>query len=160
MFDQFGEFDSYKEINILAENLLNEGDLDSLQTMAKENGLSGEVEAYLAGKLPELCDPLTAALGKLEVECLELKPQEIMKDWVEYIRGQCLENDRMALQVRRKGKSLQGCIALLLKWSFRHQQSIKKEILKAAGVNVGKVSLGIPGMGTAKRLIRDYYKEE
>lgn len=35
MFDQFGEFDSYKEINILAENLFNEGDLDSLQKIGR-----------------------------------------------------------------------------------------------------------------------------
>ena len=39
MFDKFGEMDSYKEINELAENLFNEGDIDSLRVMAKENGL-------------------------------------------------------------------------------------------------------------------------
>ena len=39
MFDKFGEMDSYKEINELAENLFNEGDTDSLRVMAKENGI-------------------------------------------------------------------------------------------------------------------------
>ena len=38
MFDKFGEMDSYKEINELAENLFNEGDIDSLRVMAKEMG--------------------------------------------------------------------------------------------------------------------------
>lgn len=28
MFDKFGELNSYKEINELAENLFNEGDID------------------------------------------------------------------------------------------------------------------------------------
>lgn len=28
MFDKFGEFDSFSEINELAENLLNEGDIE------------------------------------------------------------------------------------------------------------------------------------
>ena len=37
MFEKFGEFDSYGEINELAENLLNEGDTESLKVMAKEN---------------------------------------------------------------------------------------------------------------------------
>ena len=31
MFEKFGEFDSYGEINELAENLLNEGDTESLK---------------------------------------------------------------------------------------------------------------------------------
>lgn len=158
MFDRFGEFDSYREINTLAENLFNEGDLDSLRAMAKENGLDREdVEAYLTGELPELCEPLTAALGKLEEECRELQPREIMEDWVEYIRGQCLENDLMARQVRRKGKSLRECIAKLLQWSFGHQQNIDKEVLRMSGIKAGRVTIGIPGMGTAKRLIKDYY---
>lgn len=160
MFDKFGEFDSYKEINMLADNLFNEGDLDSIRAVAEENGLiRDEVEAYLVGESPELCDLITAALGKIEVECRELKPREIMEDWVEYIRGQCLENDLMARQIRRKGKSLKGCIANILKWSFAHQQRIDSEVMQLSGVKTGKVTIGIPGMGTAKRLIKDYYME-
>lgn len=57
MFDKFGEMDSYKEINELAENLFNEGDIDSLRVMAKENGIPDDfVEMYLEGAIPELCD--------------------------------------------------------------------------------------------------------
>lgn len=159
MFDKFGEFDSYKEINELAENLFNEGDLDSIKVMAKENGIEEEmVELYIAMEIPELCDPLTAALGKIDVEAAELKPKEIMEDWVEYLKSQCAENELIASQVRRKGKSLKGMIGALLKWSFGNQQEIDKKITKAAGVTQ-KVTLGIPGMGRAKQIIRDYYME-
>lgn len=105
MFDKFGEFSSFKEINELAENLFNEGDTDSLRVMAKENGIQKEfVEMYLQGDIPVLCDPLTAALGKIDVEVAELKPKEIMEDWVEYLRGQCMENEILAHQVRKKRK--------------------------------------------------------
>lgn len=38
MYDKFGEMSSYTEINELAENLVNEGDIESLHEMAKENG--------------------------------------------------------------------------------------------------------------------------
>lgn len=158
MFDKFGEFDSYKEINELAENLFNEGDAESLKDMAKENGIQGEfVKMYLEGDIPVLCDALTAALGKIDVEAAELKPKEIMEDWVEYLRGQCMENEVLAYQVRKKGKSLKGCIAALLSWSFKNQQTVDRDILKAAGVSAGKVTLGIPGMGRAKQIITDYY---
>lgn len=157
MFEKFGEMGNYKEINELAENLRQEGDTDSLRAMAEENGIPSDfAEMYLDGMIPELCDPVTAAIGKLDAECRELKPREIMEDWVEYIKGLCMEHEEAALQVRAKGKSLKGCIAELLKWSFRHMKDVDKEILKEAGVS-GRVSLGIPGMGQAKKLIRDYY---
>ena len=158
MFDKFGEFDSCEEINELAENLFNEGDMESIKIVAVENGISEEyADMYLQGDIPFLCDALTAAMGKLDVECQELKPQEVMEDWVEYLRGQCMEDEDMAVAVRKKGKSLKGCIGALLKWSFGNQRQIDKEIIKAAGVNAGRVTLGIPGMGRAKQIIRDYY---
>ena len=161
MFDKFGEMSSYTELNELANNLVNEGDLESLRELAAENGIPEElVELYLNGDMPELCDALTAAIGKLDIECEQLNPKEIMEDWVEYIRTQCLEDDILARQVRKKGKNLEGCIAKLLMWSFKNQNPISKEIMKAAGVTAGRCTLGIPGMATAKKLILQYYMEK
>ena len=158
MFDKFGEMNSAAEINELAENLFNEGDTASIKTMAKENGIDKEyVDMYLSGDIPVLCDAMTAALGKIDVEVTDLKPKEIMEDWVEYLRGQCAENEILAFNIRKKGKSLKGCIAALLMWSFKNQQTIDKDIVKAAGVSAGKVTLGIPGMARAKQIITDYY---
>lgn len=157
LYEKFGELNSAQEINELAENLFNENDIESLKELAKENGLSDVVKLYLEGELPDLCDSLSAAIGKIEVEAAELKPREIMEDWVEYLRGQCLENEILAFQVRKKGKTLKGCIAALLKWSFGHQIPIEKEILKEAGVSAGRVTLGIPGMAQAKKIITEYY---
>ena len=158
MFDKFGEMDTFGEINELAENLFNEGDTASIKTMAKENGIDKEyVEMYLSGDIPVLCDAMTAALGKIDVEVADLKPKEIMEDWVEYLCGQCMENELLAFNVRKKGKSLKGCIAALLMWSFKNQQPIDRGIIKAAGVSAGKVTLGIPGMARAKQIITEYY---
>lgn len=158
MFDKFGELNSFEEINELAENLLNEGDKENLKVMAEENGIQQEfIEMYLQGDIPVLCDPLTAALGKLDVEAAELKPKEIMEDWVEYLRGQCMDNETLARQVRKKGKSLKGCITAILSWSFKNKRQMDKEIIKAAGVSAGNVELGIPGMSRAKKIITEYY---
>lgn len=158
MFDKFGEMNSYTEINELAANLLQEGDLDSLKELAKENGIPDDyVEMYLEEVIPSLCDSTSAAIGKIDVECMKLKPKELMLDWVEYIKGLCMENEMIAHQVRKKGKTLQGCMAVLLKYSFKNQITVDKEIIKAAGVSAGKVTFGVPGMAKAKELIRDYY---
>lgn len=56
MFERFGEMSSCREINELAENLLNEGDIQSLKTMAQENGIPEDyVEMYQSGDIPYLC---------------------------------------------------------------------------------------------------------
>lgn len=158
MFERFGEFDSAEEINETAVNLRKEGDQESLQVLARENGIDGEVlEAFLSGELLYLCDEMAAAIGKLEVEAGAVKCAEIMEDWVEYIKAQCFERPEVARAVRRKGKSLAGCIAALLKWSFQNQIPVDKKIMKAAGVTVGRCTLGIPGMARAKKIMTDYY---
>lgn len=158
MFDRFGEFDSAEEINETAVNLRKEGDRESIKVLAAENGIEEEiVNVFLEGELLYLCDEMTAAIGKLQAEAKEVRCAEIMEDWVSYIKVQCLDHPEVARAVRRKGKSLNGCIAELLKWSFKHQVQVDNEILKAAGVNAGRCTLGIPGMATATRIITDYY---
>lgn len=158
MFDRFGEFGSAAEINETAVNLRKEGDVESLKVLAKENGIDEDVlEVFLEGTLLYLCDDMTAAIGKIEMEAKEVKCAEIMEDWVEYIKTQCFEKPEVARAVRKKGKSLSGCIAELLTWSFKNQIPVDKDIMQAAGVNAGKCTLGIPGMGTAKQIITKYY---
>ena len=158
MFDKFGEFDSAAELNASAEGLLNEGDTESIYTLAEENGIDREdAQDYIDGAVPEFVNVLMATYGKLAVEAKELKPSEIMDDWLQYIKVRCQEDPAMAAAVRHKGKSLKGCIGALMKWSFQNQRNIDKDIIKAAGVTAGRVTLGIPGMGTAKKIITEYY---
>ena len=108
MFTKFGEMNSCKEINELAENLFKEGDIKSLKEMAAENGIPEDmVDMYLQGGIPQLCEAMDAALGKIDIEVRELKPQEIMLDWVEYLRGQCMENEMLAFRYERKERAWQ-----------------------------------------------------
>ena len=158
MFDKFGEMGSAGEINDLAANLLKEADTESIRILAKENGIESEIaDMYITGDIAERCDDTMAAVGKIEVEAGELKPPEIMQDWIEYVKGQCMESEEMARAVRSKGKTIKGMIGELLKWGFKHQYNIDKDIMKASGVNANKCTLGIPGMGTAKKIIKEYY---
>ena len=158
LFEKFGEMDSCKDINDLAENLFNEGDTASIKIMAAENGIPEDlVELYLEGALPYLCDAEIAAIGKLDVESKALKLKGLMVDWVEYIKSLCMESDLMAHQVRKKGKSLKECMAALLVYSFQNRISVDKEIIKAAKISASRVDFGVPSMGEAKRLIKEYY---
>lgn len=158
MFDRFGEFDSADELNASAEGLLQEGDTESIYVLAAENGIDKEdADDYINGDVPELASVLMAAYGKLDIENKELELKEIMDDWLTYIRVGCQEDPAMAAAVRRKGKSLKGCIGAMMAWSFKHQIPIEKEIIKEAGVTAGRVTMGIPGISTAKKIIREYY---
>lgn len=159
MFDKFGEMDSAKEINELAENLLNEGDIEGLRTMARENGIPDDyVDLYVAKAIPFLTDEIMAANGKLDLECEELKPKGLMEDWCEYIRGLTMENLEMAAAVRKKGKRLKSCMASLLAFSFANRQQVDKDIVKEAKISAGRVDFGVPGVREARRLIREYYQ--
>ena len=46
-----------------------------------------------------------------------------------------------------------------MEWSFKNQIPVDKDILKEAKVNASRVTLGIPGMGEAKKIIKSYYTE-
>ena len=128
MFDIFGEFDSAEEINEAAAAQLAEGDIEAIMTIARENGIDADdAQDYIDGTTDELCSQLMAAFGKIEVEAAELKPKEIIEDWVNYIKKRCTESEDMARAVRSEGKRVKGCIAMLLKWSWENSYSVDKD---------------------------------
>lgn len=176
MYEVYGEFDSFEEINEKADELLNSYGEHDVKEMAAENGIPEEIaEAYLNGDVPFLCDAATAAVGKIEMERQETVLEGILEDWISYIEASCQEDEELAIAVRRKGKSLNGCIAELLLVSLLNQKQVDKAILdivrdrvKEDGIDLKKqagldpawlqyTKLGFPGMGEAKKTIRRYY---
>lgn len=147
MYEMFGEMDSYQELNILAENLREEQDTESLYKLAEENGIEKEVVAeFIAYRVDEFCGPIEAALGKLKVEKKDAKEwAALAEDIAGYIESHC-DDISFALQVRKKGKRMSEAV---------------KRIKKAA------VSVKIPGGGrcdfcgpmTGHRIIKEYYLE-
>ena len=178
MFEKFGEFDSASEINRKAEELFNAGDFEGIRALAEENRIPSEyADAYCDGELPELCDRLTAAIGKLELEEQEIVMVGVMEDWLHYIEAQCGESDQIAIAVRRKGKNLKDCLGAILLWSLMNQKKVDKGVMastekqiKDQGISLQKYGIeprylqytriGIPNMATARQLIRDYYLQE
>lgn len=163
LFEKFGEMDSVEEINMAAAGLKAEGDIESLKELARENGLDDDdTEDYLEDYVNELIPtPCFGAVAKIQLEEQEKKElyedQELIRDWIGYIKLEASESEEFARAVRKKGKRLKECIAEILKWSFGNQVQLDSELIKAAGVNAGRVTMGVPGMRTAKELIRKYY---
>lgn len=148
MFDLFGEMTA-EGINKTAEGLKNEGDTKNVYALAKENGIGKEyVEMYLRGDIPVLCDEMTAAVGKLDVEMKEKAVKAYEKKIpaepiVEYLKQKAMEDTAVALKIREKGKSLAGCL--------KHVETEARRL----------VSRDKPYLADAVvyRMARDYYME-
>lgn len=110
MFEQFGEFDSYIEINQKAEDLFNTGKYNDIFLLAEENGIPEDyAEMYIDGDIPEFCDATTAAIGKLDIEMqqdisldknIDQQQAKIIMDFLKYFAQQ----ESMAINIRKSGK--------------------------------------------------------
>lgn len=123
MFEKFGEFSSYEEINKAAEGFLNEGDIESLKAMAKENGLDDmDTEDYIAGDIGSLCTATTAALGRLKVEKEASKADTNITRVLFMIAELMATNGRDAEMFLTKGKRLDGIIEEMRKEASKSKQ--------------------------------------
>lgn len=173
MFDEFGRMD-LDGINARAEELANAGNGDGVRQLAGENGLPDDlVTAYLEGDTDYLCEDVTdAALGRIDIEADDLGAEEIMGDWADYVRALVMDSEKMAAAVMDPGKSFAGCVGTLAAWSIMHAEPAPSEVIKAIDKAVTDAQLkklhmerrhvqwtkiGMPGIGTAKKLIREYY---
>lgn len=145
LFEIFGEFDSYMEINEAAEGLKMEGDLENLRKLAKENGLELDVEDYINGEMDELCDPISAAIGKLAIENKE-ENNYMYSNVIDYLSSNCDEIE-LALAIRKKGKRVKEAAVKVM-------EEAKKHMISMPG---GKC--GYCGEAKGFQIIKNYYLE-
>lgn len=167
MFDKFGEFDSYIELNKAAAAQRAEGDEEALILLALENGLDREdAEDYMDGCVDELCNMTMAAVGKLSVEMEALKLEKVLKDWAEELKSWCIDDYVIAEGVRRKGKRLAQYIALLASDGFKNKATVSKEIVNLCSKEIKQIvgnhefAIGIPDKATRHRIAEEYYGGE
>lgn len=145
LFPLFGEFDSCYEINEAASGLLAEGDIGNLKKLAEENGLEEEAELYINGTTEELCDPISAALGKLRMEKKE-EDNYLYNDVADYLMSNC-DDTEFALAVRKKGKRIKEAAGRILREAEKHTAEIGGRRCNYCGPMKGY------------QLIREYYRE-
>ncbi len=112
MFEVFGNFDTAEELNACAEGLLEEGDLEHLKLLAKENGIpKAMLDGYTEGIQGELTDSINAAIGKLEIEKKAMKKDGLpTSEIISYLQMECYEDEKLARAIRRKSTSLEECM--------------------------------------------------
>lgn len=105
MFDKFGEFGSCEELNRAAAGLREEGDWESLNALAEENGIdAADARDYMTMETEIFATPYTAALGRLAVyEKASKNPVAANMVIYTMIRSM-LEDSHLQMQVMAKGK--------------------------------------------------------
>ena len=123
MFEKFGEFSSFREINMAAEGFKNEGDFDSIKALARENGLDEmDAEDYIAGDIDELCTATTAALGRLKMEKEDSKADTNIIRVLFMIAELMATNGKDAEMFLTKGKRLDGIVEVMRKEAADNKQ--------------------------------------
>lgn len=165
LYEKFGEFDSAEEINRAAAAQKAQGDLEAVRMIAKENGID-EMDAddfWRDDDFGELCSPLTAALGKLDVESAALDLPTSLQLWVDFIKNMTLDDDGADLMIgiRRKGKDLVSLLAKLIIETSKTRKNVPSDIVNAARKIDSSIPSTLPiGDISRKRLeeiIREYY---
>lgn len=149
MFELFGEFDSFEEINQAAEGQFNQGDFEALKKLAKENGIPEDLtEMYIAGDIPALCDAATAAAGKIEIELAEIrKKKKVDPDMAQAVADYMIsrsDREEVARQIRRTGKRIERCLNAM------YEVAKKKP-------RTGNMAVIAPAEGF--KIIREYYEK-
>ncbi len=157
MFEKFGEFSSFEEINKKAEELKAAGDREGLLKLCEENGIDREDgEDYMSGAVDELTTLKLAAIGKITVEKANLKTKGVVNDWTDIIIQMIEEDEKLAAAVRSKGKPLCKLLGILLRHGFEIKEKLDDRIAKAAKLNP-PIYLGIPSSKDVKEKVREYY---
>ena len=114
MYDIFGNMDSAEEMNACAAGLLQEGDTERIKELAKENGIPELfAQDLIEGRSEELVDYMNAAIGKLDIEAADYKNNQIPAEPIlDYLKSQCID-ERFAVSVRRRTKSVKACMTLI-----------------------------------------------
>ena len=165
MFDKFGEFNSYEELNRAAAAQKAEGDEEALLALAEENGIDKEdAEDFMDDCVEELCNLSMAAIGKLKVEIASLKLEKVLKDWAEELQSWCIENEQLAAGVRKKGKSLAEYMAQLVSAGFKNKATVSKSIVALCDKEIKQIvgnhefAIGIPDKAERKQIAEGYYR--
>ncbi|SFI19604.1 hypothetical protein SAMN04487830_12936 [Pseudobutyrivibrio sp. OR37] len=163
MFERFGNLDTADAINKVAEEIKATGDEEKLKALCEENGIDQEdAEDYMDGVLDELVTPLSAALGKLRAEEAYLKLGGILTDWVDELRNECINDEKMQQAVRSSSKELAGYIAALAENGYENRCVVSPAIVKQTKtinklLNGHEFSIGVPDKATRLQLMKDYY---
>lgn len=162
------KFGSAYEINKAAEELKAKGDEKALVELAIECGIDREdAEDYMDGAWPQLCTPLTAALGKIKAESEALNLQNEFADLKDELVSCLMDNNmrnKIEIGVMLKHKSLAEYMAKIIDKGYEKAITPPKEILakvtKVPAQYRGQMKTGMPSKAERMAIMMEYFGEK
>lgn len=117
MFDTYGKMTSLEQLNEKAALLKQEGDLEGLVTLAKENGLCMvDAEWYMEGRKSQLTYLADAAMGRLraELDGIDSRDSVMICGMIGMLRYAVRDNRKLQKAVMRADKSAVDCLCRLM----------------------------------------------
>lgn len=158
MFDRFGKMRSLEQLNEKAALLKQEGDLEGLVTLAKENGLCMvDAEWYMEGRKSQLTYLGDAAMGRLRVELdgIDSRDSILICGMIGMLRQVVRDNAELQKAVLHSDKSAVDCLGKLMEALVQAPARMPEGITPW-----GKLAIPDLSLKSVEEIVRDFYAEE
>ncbi len=158
MFDTYGKMTSLEQLNEKAELLRQEGNLEGLVTLAKENGLCMvDAEWYMHGKKSQLTYLTDAAMGRLRVELDGIDSREsiMICGMIGMLRYAVRDNIEVQKAVMKSDKkSAVDCLCRLMEVLVQTPDKLPDP------TPLGKLAIPDLSKKSVKEIVEEYYLGE
>lgn len=157
MFDTYGKMTSLEQLNEKAALLKQEGNLEGLVTLAKENGLCMvDAEWYMEGK-SQLAYLADAAMGRLraELDGIDSRESIMICGMIGMLRQVVRDNTELQKAVMRSDKSAVDCLCRLMEALVQAPDRMPSDLTPW-----GKLAIPDLSQKSVREIVEEYYLGE
>ena len=157
MFDKYGRMKSLQQLNEKAAMLKQEGDLEGLKALAKENGLCMvDAEWYMEGK-SQLAYLADAAMGRLraELDGIDSRESIMICGMIGMLRQVVRDNTELQKAVMRSDKSAVDCLCRLMEALVQAPDRMPSDLTPW-----GKHAIPDLSQKSVREIVEEYYLGE
>lgn len=157
MFDTYGKMTSLEQLNEKAALLKQEGNLEGLVTLAKENGLCMvDAEWYMEGRKSQLAYLADAAMGRLraELDGIDSRDSIMICGMIGMLRQVVRDNTELQKAVMRADKSAVDCLCRLMEVLVQTPDKLPDL------TSWGKLAIPDLSQKSVREIVEEYYLGE
>lgn len=158
MFDTYGKMTSLEQLNEKAALLRQEGNLEGLVTLAKENGLCMvDAEWYMEGRKSQLAYLDDAAMGRLsaELDGIDSRDSIMICGMIGMLRQVVRDNTELQKAVMRSDKSSVDCVCRLMEALVQAPDRMPADL-----ISWGKLAIPDLSQKSVREIVEEYYLGE
>lgn len=158
MFDTYGKMTSLEQLNEKAALLRQEGNLEGLVTLAKENGLCMvDAEWYMEGRKSQLAYLDDAAMGRLsaELDGIDSRDSIMICGMIGMLRQVVRDNTELQKAVMRSDKSSVDCVCRLMEALVQAPDRMSADL-----TSWGKLAIPDLSQKSVREIVEEYYLGE